>query len=79
MSMQRKAPARRITDHYHPDSWSREEQHRFEDGLADELKEIRNELRGMGRSLLLLLGGLGLLAFVLPLIAPLIRALVLGV
>lgn len=42
MSMQRKAPTRRVSDHYHPDVWMRDEQHRFEDGLTEELKEMRS-------------------------------------
>lgn len=78
MSMQRKAPTRRVSDHYHPDVWMRDEQHRFEDGLTEELKEMRTEMRGLGNRMLLLMGGLGLMAFILPLIAPIVRAMVLG-
>src|SRR5688572_29006654 len=40
-AMTQREPHRRITDHFHPDVWSREEQHRFEDGLERELKEMR--------------------------------------
>ena len=76
--MTRQEPHRRITDHFHPDVWSREEQHRFEDGLERELKEMRQEVRSLSNRLLIVMGGLGLLAFVLPIIAPFVRGLVLG-
>lgn len=73
MSLQRKQPQRRITDHFHPDVWSRDEQHRFEDGLEREMKEMRAEIRVLSNRLILVIGGLGLLAFVLPIAAPFIR------
>lgn len=74
MNLQRKPPQRRITDHYHPDLWSIDQQHRHEDALTDELKEIRGEVKSLSNRLLMVIGGLGLLAFVLPIAAPFIRS-----
>lgn len=66
-------PQRRVTDHHHPDSWTRAEQHRYEDRIADELKELGAKMEGFSNRLTLILGGLAVLAFVLPLVAPFIR------
>jgi hypothetical protein len=78
VNLQRKAPQRRITDHYHPDLWATDQQHRFEDQLKDELQAMRAEIRSLSNRLLVVIGGLGLLAFALPIIAPFIRSLILG-
>lgn len=59
--------------HWHRESWTREEQHRYEDKVSDELKALRADIRDLSTRLLLMLGGLGLLAFLLPLVAPFIR------
>lgn len=64
---------RSVTDHYHPDCWTRAEQHRREDRIDGDIDEIRAELKAIGNRLTLMLGGIGLLAFVLPIIAPFVR------
>jgi hypothetical protein len=72
-------PSRRMgEDHYHPDSWTKSEQHRFEDRVSDELRKVRADLEKLTIRLTYLLGGLAFLAFLLPLVAPLMRT-VLGI
>lgn len=66
-------PQRRITDHYHPEAWSRDDQHRFEDRITGELKEIRNDLEKLASRVLMIFGGIAVLAFIIPLIVPLLR------
>lgn len=65
--------ARSITDHVHPDYWTRQEQHRREDRIDADIDDIRAELRGIGNRLTLMVGGIGVLAFLLPILAPFIR------
>jgi hypothetical protein len=79
VSLQRKPPQRRITDHYHPDLWSVDQQHRHEDALTEELKEIRTEMRSLSNRMLMLIGALGLIAFAVPVVAPFVRSLIVGV
>ena len=78
-------PQRRLTDHVHPGYWTQEQQHRYEDKVSREVGELRKDFREeadgfrtelgrMNNRLLLLLGGLGVVAFVLPIAAPFIRA-----
>ena len=66
-------PQRRVTDHVHPDSWQKEDQHRFEDGLREELKEIRNDLERLANRVLMIFGGIAVLAFIIPLLIPILR------
>jgi hypothetical protein len=78
------APRRRASDHVHPEYWTEADQYRFEDRIAKEVQAVRREMReemtGLREELgklsyriTLMLGGLVLLAFLLPLIAPFIR------
>jgi hypothetical protein len=71
-------PQRRLTDHHHPEAWSKFDQHRFEDRISEELKKVRGDLERLTIRLTYLLGGLAFLAFLLPLLAPLMRS-VLGI
>lgn len=66
-------PQRRITDHYHPESWSRDDQHRFEDRITGELREIRTDLEKLASRVLMIFGGIAVLAFIIPLLVPLLR------
>lgn len=66
-------PQRRITDHYHPEGWSRDDQHRFEDRISGELKEIRNDLEKLASRVLMIFGGIAVLAFLIPLLVPMLR------
>lgn len=67
------APRRRVTDHVHPDYWTEADQHRFEDRIANELKGIREDLEKVTTRVLIMFGGLILLAFLLTFIAPFVR------
>jgi hypothetical protein len=66
-------PHRRVTDHYHPEAWNKADQHRFEDRISEELRKVRHDLEKLTIRLTYLLGGLAFLAFLLPLLAPLMR------
>ena len=68
-------PQRRISDHFHPDMWSKVDQHRYEDQTDSELKAIREELVKLRGQITLMLGALGLVVFLLPILAPFIRGL----
>lgn len=59
--------------HVHPDYWSRLEQHRHEDQVQADLKEIEKAVDRLTQRVTLLMGAIGLLAFVLPIVAPFIR------
>lgn len=69
-------PQRRATDHLHPEYWEEAEQHRYEDRVARKLDSLEHTVNKLGERLLLLFGGLGLLAFLLPIIAPFVRSLI---
>lgn len=62
-------------DHLHPEYWTEVDQHRFEDRLSQELNALRGEVREAGARLTYLLGGLAVVVFLLPLVAPFIRGL----
>ena len=62
-----------MTDHFHPDCWTRTEQHRREDRIDEDIDDLRKDIGRLNNRLTLMLGGIGLLAFVLPIIAPFIR------
>lgn len=66
-------PQRRITDHYHPEVWTRDDQHRFEDRISSELKEMRNDLEKLATRVLMIFGGIVVLAFIIPLLVPALR------
>lgn len=71
--------------HGHPEYWTEAEQHRYEDRVARELRDLSHQANGrmdrlsaqldaLSRQLLMMMGGLILLAFLLPIVAPFIRA-----
>ena len=69
--------------HWHPEVWTKAEQHRYEDktgsaleDIGDELRDMRGEVRMLSNRITLLLGGLGLVAFLLPIATLFVRALV---
>ena len=67
-------PRRRADDHVHPEYWLAEDHHRFEGGIKEELKKLREDMDAIGQRLTLILGGLAILAFLIPLISPFLRA-----
>lgn len=73
-------PKRRVDDHVHPEYWTSDDHHRFEGRIAAELKEMRSEFRIMRSDLekltarvLLIFGGVALLAFIIPIFIPFVR------
>lgn len=61
--------------HYHPDLWSKSDQHRFEDRTEAQLEQIREELAKLRGQITMMLGAIGLVVFLLPIVAPFIRSL----
>ena len=68
-----RGPQRRLEDHLHAEYWRVEEQHRFEDRISVELRGIRDDLERLTARVLLIFGGVALLAFLIPLFIPVIR------
>lgn len=62
-------------NHYHPDLWTRDAQHRYEDRTSDELEHLRSSVERLTTRVTLMMGGIGLLIFIIPIAAPLIRAM----
>lgn len=61
------------TDHVHPDYWTREAHYRFEDRTKEELEKLEKAIDRLTMRVTLMLGGLMLIAFILPVAAPFIR------
>jgi hypothetical protein len=71
-----------VTDHWHIEYQTHDAQNRYEERIQkvlDEIRreqaEIRDELQTIASRMLLMMGGLGLVAFLLPIIAPFLRDL----
>lgn len=71
---------RRADDHVHPEYWTENAHHRYEDRTSSELLKIDKRLEmidhrveGLTTRITLLIGGLGLIAFLLPIISPFVR------
>jgi hypothetical protein len=67
-------PQRRITDHYHPDYWTRSEQHRHEDRMSREVENLEQAVRMLANRVTLMLGALALIGFLIPIVVPFIRS-----
>lgn len=65
---------RRAGDHVHPEYWTEADQERYERRVAQEVHGLRGEVKQLADRVLMMLGAIGLLAFLLPLAAPFIRA-----
>lgn len=59
--------------HNHPQYWEKTDQHRFEDRVSKELHEMRNDLEKLAGRVLLMFGGIAVLAFIIPLVIPMAR------
>lgn len=59
--------------HFHPDLWSKADQHRYEDQVKSELKEIKGSVDKLTQRVTALMGAIGLLIFLIPIAAPFIR------
>jgi hypothetical protein len=71
---------RRADDHNHPEYWTADAHHRFEDRTAKELQSLKAEVEKvevkvgeLTTRITLMLGALGLIAFLLPIISPFVR------
>lgn len=69
-------PQRRVTDHFHPEMWTRPEQHRHEDTMSERVKEIEDKLDALATRLTMMMGAIALLVFILTFFAPLIRSFI---
>jgi hypothetical protein len=67
-------PQRRTTDHWHPEYWTHDEHNRFDDRMARELEKLEGAIGALTTRVTLMLGGLTLVAILLPVIAPFVRA-----
>jgi hypothetical protein len=62
-----------VTDHIHQEYWRETEQHRYEADAADRFKRIEAAIEKLTQRITYLFGAIGLLLFLLPIIAPYIR------
>lgn len=60
-------------NHFHPDLWTRDAQHRYEDRTGSEIHELRQSVERLTNRVTMLMGALGLLVFIIPIAAPFIR------
>lgn len=66
---------RRVDDHLHPEYWEVSDQRHYEERIGNELQGLRRDVKSLADRVLMLIGALGLLAFILPIVAPFIRTL----
>lgn len=64
----------RLPGHIHAELWSKADQHRFEDQINADMKEVEKAVDRLTQRVTLLMGAIGLLAFILPIAAPFIRS-----
>jgi hypothetical protein len=62
--------------HYHPELWGVDQQHRYEDRIKDELEKLEKAVDRLTQRVTMLLGGIGLLVFVIPIVSPWVRSFV---
>lgn len=63
-------------DHHHLDMWSKEEHRLFEDKLDKRFAAFQAHIDRLNTRITLMLGALGLIAFLLPIVAPFLRAII---
>lgn len=63
-----------LGDHVHVEQWTKDEHYRFEDRMNDELTKIERAIESLTVRVTLMIGALTLVAVLLPVIAPFIRA-----
>lgn len=64
----------RISDHVHAEAWTKDDHYRFEARVTSELEKLETAVHDLTNRVTLMLGGLTLVAVLLPVIAPFIRA-----
>lgn len=67
-------PRRQTDDHVHPDYWTRESHYRYEDRMHGEFQQLEKAVDALKTRITLMIGGLMIVAFLLPIIAPFVRA-----
>ena len=65
---------RRIGDHVHPEYATDTDLHREVNRITSELVAIKEEVKDLRKTITLMMGAIGLLAFILPIAAPFIRS-----
>lgn len=75
--MTRNGPRRgdSASDHWHPEYWTTDQHHRFEDRVSAEIKELEVAIDKLTYRVTMMLGGLTLIALLLPILAPFMRAI----
>jgi hypothetical protein len=71
--MTQQRPQRRVTDHIHQEYWRETDQHRHEDEIGQRFSRIEQAIEKLTQRITYLMGAIGLLLFLLPIIAPYIR------
>lgn len=66
-------PTQPIVDHIHPEYWTQHDHERFEDRIAIEIRSLHSSVDKMNNRLTLLFGGIAVIGFVIPVIAPFIQ------
>lgn len=66
--------ARQTPEHHHPEAWSKDDHYRFEARVTAELEKLEKAVHDLTTRVTLMLGGLTLVAVLLPVIAPFVRA-----
>lgn len=64
---------REAKGHHHPEYWGKEDHWRFETRVQGELEKIEKAVERLTFRITLMIGGLTLIAVLLPVIAPFIR------
>jgi len=59
--------------HYHPELWTTDQQHRYEDRTSLEMEKLEKAVDRLTTRVTLLMGAIGVLVFVIPIAAPFIR------
>lgn len=60
--------------HVHPDAWNKDDHYRFEARVTAELEKVEAAIESLTTRVTMMLGGLTLVAILLPVIAPFVRA-----
>jgi len=64
---------RRANDHLHPEYWSQRDHDRFEDRIAEQIHELREEVHLLATRMAWLLGAIAVLVFLIGLLSPFLR------
>ena len=62
------------SNHWHREYWTTEQHHRFEDRVSKDIEKLEVAVHELTRRVTLMLGGLTLIAILLPILAPFMRA-----